>query len=62
MKKIYSAPISDIIMLNTSTNVMDESLDEEKFSITGANADSNTQDLDFEDDEDFLRPSRSLWE
>ena len=61
MKKIYSAPISDIIMLNTSTNVMDESLDEEKFSNTGDKADSNTQELDFED-EDFLRPSRSLWE
>lgn len=62
MKKIYSAPSVDIIILNTSYDVMDE-MDEEKFSNTGQSGDSNSFSMDIEEEgDDFLRPSRSLWE
>ena len=62
MKKIYSAPSVDIIILNTSYDVMDE-IGEEKFSHTGQSGDSNSINMDLEEEgDDFLRPSRSLWE
>ena len=62
MKKIYSAPSVDIIILNTSYDVMDE-IPENPFSDTTENYDSNSISMDIEEEgDDFLRSSRSLWE
>lgn len=62
MKKTYSAPIVDIIILNSSTDLMGDA-PVEPISNTTTNYDSNTVNIDVEEDnDDFLRPSRSLWE
>ena len=61
MKRTYSAPIVEIIILNSTMNVMDDA-PVNPFSDKTETYDSNSTSMDLEDDEDFLRPSRSLWE
>ena len=62
MKRTYSAPIVEIIILNSTMNVMDDA-PVNPFSDTTETYDSNSINMDLEEEgDDFLRPSRSLWE
>ena len=60
MKKEYSAPATDIVLLGTAQNMMDEA-PVNPYSDTTGSYDSNTATMDIEEDE-FTLEQKSLWD
>ncbi len=61
MKNKYSSPITEIIFLNISTNVMDDAPVAD-FSNTTGSYDGNSNNLEIEEDESYINPSINLWD
>lgn len=60
MKKTYSTPSIDVVLLNTSGSLMDGN-PVNPFSDTTSTYDSNSTNMDVEDEEFDLTPEINLW-